>query len=270
MTGSRARTRRRRLALAAVVGSSAVPALRFARRPREKARPRPGPAPTPEPSGGDLAAAPPKLRRRLVFAAILGTSTLLAVWSAHQEEFGAGFLITLFGFAAIGVVLGLALWWQRAWGLIEDSLLRWFSTLGLALVTELVLTHRGALTEVEVARVRASDDGGGDYTLVVPGGSTPLRGELDTTADFVVGERFTVLASGAATTCIQNGVRQPDAPRTPPRARNAVADSGPGDSARSPCSGELPPVSLLKKREFPGRETESTFRAVCITVVDDG
>lgn len=57
------------------------------------------------------------------------------------------------------------------------------------MVSEVILTHRGERATVEVAGIPTADD----YTLVVPGGSTPLLGQPRSSLEFAAGERFTVL-----------------------------------------------------------------------------
>jgi hypothetical protein len=142
-----------------------------------------------------------KWTRRLVLAGIFGASAGLAVVAAYQEQFYSELGMFVIGFIALAATLWLVAWRRGAWTMRDDTPLLTFNMLGLilltaggpGLVTELVLTHRGAPIAVEVARASTDGDGGNDYTLVVPHGSTPLRGELHTSVEFAVGERFTVL-----------------------------------------------------------------------------
>jgi hypothetical protein len=142
------------------------------------------------------------VHRVLVLAAMLGTSAALAVLSAHEERPSTGTAIVVTGFAVLGVVLWAVAWLRDAWGPRGDHIVLLTGLTGLlflavggpAAVTEVVLAHRGAPTEVVAFRVQPFRNGGGDYTLVRPGGSAPLRGELRDDAGFAAGERFTVLA----------------------------------------------------------------------------
>jgi len=205
VAASRARTRtkaRRRLTLAAVLGSSAILVALAARRPaadpprRKPSRPAVKvPRKTTVTPRAETTVTPrAKLQRRLVLTAILGASAALSTLAAYQEDSGLAFVILFIGFGGIALVLWLVAWrrwtWNRQDGLLLFALLSLmllFST-GQAVVTEVILTHRGVRLTVEVAQIR--DD---YYTLVLPGSSTPLRGELQTSLDFAVGERFTVL-----------------------------------------------------------------------------
>jgi hypothetical protein len=145
------------------------------------------------------------VHRVLVLAAVLATSAVLAVLSAHEERPSAGTAIVVTGFAVLGVVLWAVAWLRDAWGPRRGHLpllsglagLLFLAVGGPAVVTEVVLAHRGTPTEVVAARVRPFRDGGGHYTLVRPGERVPLRGDLRDDAGFAPGERFTVLADRA-------------------------------------------------------------------------
>jgi hypothetical protein len=143
-----------------------------------------------------------KLRRRLTLAALLTVAAVVAVLAAHEEQHDGGLGLSLFGCVLIVLVLGAAAW-RGGWRSEQEYYFPLtFAVLGLsflvfggpAVVTEVVLTHRGVPVQVEVSRASLDEDGGGGtYTLVLPGGSTPLRGTLRAGAGFAEGERFTVL-----------------------------------------------------------------------------
>ncbi|VVJ19448.1 Uncharacterised protein [Amycolatopsis camponoti] len=186
-------------ALAALVGSTAALAAWSTRRPRAKRKPKPerSPKPSPPPPEDDSAWHRRKAHRRLVFTGVLVASAAISVWAAHQEtRIGEGGVL-VGGFGVLGAVLWAVAWRRGAWTPGDDFGQLTFTMLGLlvlafsgpGLVTDLVLTHRGAPILIEVAPARPSHDA----TLVLPGGSTPLRGDLRGFADTVEGERFTVL-----------------------------------------------------------------------------
>ncbi|MCR6487560.1 hypothetical protein M8542_32510 [Amycolatopsis sp. OK19-0408] len=178
-------TARRRLALAAVLGSSAVLAALSARPPRDHRPPPPSPVPpkapeTPAPEPPQFLA---KVYRQLVLAALLVVSAAVSVFAAHEELSGSGDGITTTGILGLIAALVLLGWWRGTWDVHYDTGLLAFCAVGLilvlcagpAVVTEMVLAHRGTPVTVEAVRTGADD-----YTLVVPGGSTPLRGLLHT------------------------------------------------------------------------------------------
>ncbi|WP_290054115.1 hypothetical protein [Amycolatopsis solani] len=187
-------------ALAAVLGSSAVLAARRARKnpkpPKPPKAPKP-PKPPREPVEDDSVPHRTKVHRRLVFLAVLLASAAVSVLTANQETWLGDIAVRVLGFGAIGGVLCAVAWWRGAWVRDGDLGQLTFSMTGLAvlalsgpgLVTELVLTHRSAPALVEVAPMRPDHD----CTLVLPGGSTPLRGDLRSFATCVEGERFTVV-----------------------------------------------------------------------------
>lgn len=137
-----------------------------------------------------------RLHRRLVLTAVLVTSAAFWVWSAAQEQRADGFRVAALGFCVIAGVLWAVAFWRGDWRPGEDYGRLSASILGLliltcagpSLVSELVLTHRGTQVEVEVATTPLFED---EYTVVLPGGVTPLRGTLRTDYDFDRGERFT-------------------------------------------------------------------------------
>jgi hypothetical protein len=205
---SRAKDRakaRRRLALAAVLTASAAVTVLSARRPRARTprapRPRSKPRPVPAVPREQLVTPRVKLHRRLTLAAFLTAAAAIAVLSAQEEQDGGGLGLSLFGFVVCTLVLIVASWWGE-WAEKKDYYLPLvFSVLGLsclifggpAVVTEVILTHRGEPTEVQVVRASLDANGGGTYRLVLPGGSTTLRGTLRAGVEFVEGERLTVL-----------------------------------------------------------------------------
>ncbi|WIY03089.1 hypothetical protein QRX60_04270 [Amycolatopsis mongoliensis] len=142
-----------------------------------------------------------KGHRALVPAVVFVASAALVVWSAHEERQSTATALLVTGFAVIGVVLWAIAWVRDAWGPRTGHVPPALSLVGLfflavggpALVTDVVLAHRGTPTEVEVARVSPFPDGG-DYPLVLPGGSTPVRGDLRDDGGLAAGERLTVLA----------------------------------------------------------------------------
>lgn len=144
-------------------------------------------------------------RRAIVFAVVLVAAAAIVVASAHEERHSAGTAILVTGFAVLGVLLGAIAWWRGAWSPRGNHLRLVFGLLGLlflavggpAAVAGVILAHRGTPTEVEAVRVRPFAGGGGDYTLVPAGGSTPLRGDLRDDLGLVGGQRFTVLADRA-------------------------------------------------------------------------
>ena len=181
---------------AALLGSAAALAARSARRPRTDPKPRPKPKkPRPVPDD-DPGWRLEKVYRRLVFAGVLAASAAISVWAAHQETRGGETLVCIAGFGGLGAILWAVAWWRGAWMWDEDYGQLTFTMLGLAvlalsgpgLVTDLVLTHRGAPVLIEVAPAQ----GRHFVPLVLPGGSTPLRGDLRSTVEPVVGDRFTV------------------------------------------------------------------------------
>jgi hypothetical protein len=189
---------------AALVGSTAALAAWSARRnPKPGPKPKPNPKPQPQPQPrkqvpeDDPGWRVEKAYRRLVFAGILVTSAAVAVLAAYQENWLGEIVVLVTGFGVLGAALWAVAWWRGAWVPYGDFGQLTFTMLGLlvlalsgpGLVTDLVLTHRGATVLIEVAPVRPFHDA----TLVLPGGSTPLRGDLRSMAETVEGERFTVL-----------------------------------------------------------------------------
>lgn len=180
---------------AALLGSTAALAAWSARRSRPAPKPRPQPKPRPVPDD-DPGWRVEKLYRRLVFAGVLAASAALSVWAAHQETRGGEAAVLIAGFGGLGATLWAVAWWRGAWvwggdfGQLTVTLLGLgvLALSGPGLVTDLVLTHRGAPVLIEVAPASP----GHPVPLVLPGGSTPLRGDLRSTAETVVGERFTV------------------------------------------------------------------------------
>jgi hypothetical protein len=196
---------RRRLALAAVLTASAAVTVLSTRRPRVRTprapKPKPKPRPAPEVPRAPLVTPRVKLHRRSTLAAFLAAAAVLAVLSAHEEREDGGFELVVLGLVGFTLVLVLASWWG-GWATKEDyyfPLL--FAMLGLscllfggpAVVTEVILAHRGQPVLVEVAQAGYAEDGGGTYRFVLPGGSTLLPGNLRTDVDFALGERLTVL-----------------------------------------------------------------------------
>ncbi|SEF36401.1 hypothetical protein SAMN05421837_110156 [Amycolatopsis pretoriensis] len=189
---------------AALLGSTAALAAWSARRPRTnpspKAKPKAEVKAKPEPRRRVPADDPGwrwrKTCRRLVFAGLLAASAAISVWAAHQETRLGETTVLVAGFGVLAAALWAVAWWRGAWVWGGDFGQLTFSMLGLAvlalsgsgLVTELVLTHRGALTQIEVAPASP----GHPVPLVLPGGSTPLRGDLRGMVETVPGERFTV------------------------------------------------------------------------------
>ncbi|MGW3963287.1 hypothetical protein ACWED2_25955 [Amycolatopsis sp. NPDC005003] len=196
---------RRRLALAAVLTASAAVTLLSVRRPQARtpraSRPVPRPRPAPEVREEQLVTPRVKLTRSLTLAAFFTVAAVLAVLSAHEDRHAGAFGLAVLGL--VGCTLGLlvASWWG---GWISEELYYFpflFAMLGVscllfggpAVVTEVILTHRGTPVTVEVAQANLDPDGGGTYRFVLPGGSTLLPGDLRTDAGFTLGERFTVL-----------------------------------------------------------------------------
>ncbi|WP_372669409.1 hypothetical protein [Amycolatopsis kentuckyensis] len=181
---------------AALLGSTAALAAWSARRPRTKPEPKPRPKPKPVPED-DPGWRVEKAYRRLVFAGVLAASAVISIWAAHQETRGGEAAVCITGFGVLGATLWVTAWWRGAWVWDEDLGQLMFTMLGLfvlalsgpGLVTDLVLTHRGAPVLIEVAPAQSRHF----VPLVLPGGSTPLRGDLRSTVETVVGERFTVL-----------------------------------------------------------------------------
>lgn len=195
---------RRRFVLAAVLGSTAALAVLSARRPRGKRPPRPNrPARPSPPERPEIEPVPPwtKIHRRLVFAVLLVVCAALSVLAAHEELTDSGFGMTVTGIGGLTVVVWLVAWRRGAWSPsrhhghlgVTVLCLGLPAGAGSSVVAEVVLAHRGRPVTVEVAHTRGAA-GAWDYTLVVPGGSTPLRGRLHTSVEFAAGERFTVLA----------------------------------------------------------------------------
>lgn len=141
-----------------------------------------------------------KLPGRIVLAVVYAAVAVLSVVAANQEQADSGLGLAIIGFAVLALALWLFAWRRGTWHLHDDARLV-FALLGLilltsgtpGLVTEVILTHRGTPVQVEVARLRTGAGESHDYTLVLPGGSTPLRGRLKTSLEFAVGERLTVL-----------------------------------------------------------------------------
>ncbi|MEV6646480.1 hypothetical protein [Amycolatopsis sp. NPDC051371] len=185
-------------ALAALLGSTAALAAWSTRRPRTKPKPKPKPRPKPKPvPEDDPGWRVEKAYRRLVFAGVLAASAAVSVLAAYQEDRLGETIVLVAGFGVLGGILWAVAWWRGAWLPYRDFGQLTFTMLGLlvlafsgpGLVTGLVLTHRGAQVLIEVAPARP----GHAAPLVLPGGSTPLRGDLRSTAETVEGERFTVL-----------------------------------------------------------------------------
>lgn len=182
---------------AALLGSTAALAAWSARRPRTNPKPKPKRTPSTYAPEHDPLWRRTKTHRRLVFAGVLAASAVLSVWAAHQETRPGETAVLLCGFGVLGATQWAVAWWRGAWAWGADFGQLTFSMLGLAvlgfsgsgLVTELALTHRGAPVLIEVAPASP----GHPVPLVLPGGSTPLRGDLRGLVDTVVGERFTVV-----------------------------------------------------------------------------
>ncbi|MEU0535541.1 hypothetical protein [Amycolatopsis tolypomycina] len=200
---------RRRLALAAVLTASAAVTALSARRPRKttpqapQPRPKPAPAPRPAPEVPKARLLTPrvKLHRRLTFAAFLTAAAVLAVLSAHEEREDGGSGLSVLGLTGFALVL-MAASWLGGWTTKEDYYFPMlFAMLGLsgllwggaAVVTEVVLTHRGVPVPAQVMRASLAADGGGTYRLVLLDGSTLLLGDLHADVTFAEGERLTVL-----------------------------------------------------------------------------
>jgi hypothetical protein len=191
---------------AALLGSTAALAAWSARRnpkpgptagPKPKPKPKSKPKPREQVPENDPGWRVEKAYRRLVFACILVASAAIAVLAAHQENWLGDIVVLVTGFGVLGGILWAVAWRRGAWVPYGDFGQLTFTMLGLlvlalsgpGLVTDLVLTHRGAPALIEVAPARPFHHA----TLVLPGGSTPLRGDLRSMAETVEGERFTVL-----------------------------------------------------------------------------
>ncbi|MDX3192845.1 hypothetical protein PV458_30925 [Streptomyces sp. MN03-5084-2B] len=142
-----------------------------------------------------------KLHRRLTLAAFLAVTAVLAVLSAHEEREDGGFGFTVLGLVGCTLVLVVASWWG-GWTTKEDYYFPMlFAMLGLscllfggpAVVTEVILAHRGVPVQAQVMRASLDADGGGVYRLVLLDGSTLLHGDLHADVTFAEGDRLTVL-----------------------------------------------------------------------------
>lgn len=188
--------RARYFALAALLGTTAALAAWSARRDPQP-KPRPKPKPREQVPEDDPGWRVEKVYRRLVFAGVLAASAAVAVLAAHQENRLGEIVVLVTGFGVLAGAVWAVARWRGAWVPYGDFGRLTFTMLGLlvlalsgpGLVTDLVLTHRGAPVLIEVAPVRPFHHS----TLVLPGGSTPLRGDLRSSAETVEGERFTVL-----------------------------------------------------------------------------
>ncbi|WP_410572264.1 hypothetical protein [Amycolatopsis sp. cmx-4-61] len=142
-----------------------------------------------------------RLHRRLTLAAFFTVAAVLAVLSAHEDQHAGAFGLSALG--VVGSTLGLmAVSWWGGWTSEELYYFPFLTAMlgvscllfgGPAVVTEVILAHRGLPVTVEVARADYAEGGRGTYRFVLPGGSTLLPGDLDTAAEFAVGERFTIL-----------------------------------------------------------------------------
>jgi hypothetical protein len=140
-------------------------------------------------------------QRVLMFVAVLGVSSTVAVVAAHQERFDAGFGILMVGVAAIGGLLWLVAWWRGAWRLSHGYNALAVSLAGLAAVTaagstavsEVVLAARGELVDVSLVELDVDPDQHHRYALVPVTESAPVYGDLHTKQVFPHGQPVAVL-----------------------------------------------------------------------------